>query len=99
MKVDAFVGGLVEDSHLDSSVGELFYTSIQDQFQRLRNHDRFYFENAQSGPFKNDPDNVKKVRATGMNNFLVIDMRYAHYLKVHYYFIVGLCNQVRSSNF
>ena len=42
--VDAWVGGLTEP-HLDGAqVGEMFFTIIKDQFQRLRDGDRFWYE-------------------------------------------------------
>lgn len=49
---------------MDSSVGELFYFSIINQFERIRNHDRFYFENTKDGPFADSPTKIKEIRAT-----------------------------------
>lgn len=46
-KVDAFVGGVAEDHVPGAMVGELFYTIIRDQFLRLRDGDRFWYENGQ----------------------------------------------------
>jgi len=43
--MDAFVGGLAEDHVEGGSVGELFATIIADQFYRLRNGDRHWYEN------------------------------------------------------
>lgn len=43
--VDAWVGGLAEDHVAGSQVGEFFRTVLRDQFARLRDGDRFYFEN------------------------------------------------------
>ncbi len=43
--IDAFVGLLAEDLEPGSSVGETVGVILQDQFLRLRNGDRFYFEN------------------------------------------------------
>ena len=43
--MDAFVGGLAEDHVKGGSVGELFATIIADQFYRLRNGDRHWYEN------------------------------------------------------
>ena len=41
--VDVWVAGLAEDHLPGASVGELFSASIVDQFQRLRDGDRFFF--------------------------------------------------------
>ena len=46
-KLDALIGGLAEDKVPGSLVGPLFNRSIQDQFRRLRDGDRFWFENGQ----------------------------------------------------
>ena len=46
-KVDALIGGLAEDKVAGALVGPLFQRSIQDQFLRLRDGDRFWYENGQ----------------------------------------------------
>jgi hypothetical protein len=43
--MDAFVGGLAEDHVENGAVGELFATIICDQFHRLKNGDRHWYEN------------------------------------------------------
>ncbi|MBE9137725.1 peroxidase [Nodosilinea sp. LEGE 07088] len=48
--IDAFVGLLAEDLLPGSSVGETVAAILQDQFTRLRDGDRFYFENALPSP-------------------------------------------------
>ncbi|MGY8771236.1 MAG: peroxidase family protein [Pirellulales bacterium] len=48
-EVDVWVGGLAEDHVPGSSVGELFQTVIVDQFERLRDGDRFWYQNTFSG--------------------------------------------------
>ena len=46
-RLDAYVGGMLEtDGH---GPGELFSAIIRDQFIRLRDGDRFWFENTQNG--------------------------------------------------
>ncbi|MCA9245061.1 MAG: PEP-CTERM sorting domain-containing protein [Phycisphaerales bacterium] len=47
--IDAWVGGLAEDHVAGGSVGELFRAVILDQFERLRDGDRFWYENIFSG--------------------------------------------------
>ncbi|MEE9452540.1 MAG: peroxidase family protein [Gammaproteobacteria bacterium] len=42
--IDLFVGGLAEDPMGDSMLGELFTTVIADQFTRIRDGDRFWYE-------------------------------------------------------
>lgn len=44
--IDAYVGGMLES---DGRPGELFRAVIKDQFQRLRDADRFWFENENNG--------------------------------------------------
>ncbi len=39
------MGGLTEDHASDALVGELFFTILKDQFERLRDGDRFWYEN------------------------------------------------------
>jgi hypothetical protein len=43
-KIDLWVGGLAEDHVPGASVGPTFYKIIVDQFQRLRDGDRYWFE-------------------------------------------------------
>jgi len=47
--IDLWVGGLAEDHVAGSSVGETFQTIIVDQFERLRDGDRFWYQNQFSG--------------------------------------------------
>ncbi|KAL3120520.1 hypothetical protein niasHT_009345 [Heterodera trifolii] len=48
-RLDAYVGGMLEAD--GNGPGELFTEIILDQFIRLRDSDRFWFENAQNGIF------------------------------------------------
>ena len=43
--IDAWVGGLAENHQLGSNMGELFSTIIIDQFENLRDADRFWYQN------------------------------------------------------
>ncbi len=49
-KIDLWVGVLAEDHTPGSSVGATDRAILMDQFSRLRNGDRFWYENAFSGP-------------------------------------------------
>ena len=44
--IDVWVGGLLETRK--SGPGELFATIIEDQFRRIRDGDRFWFENIEN---------------------------------------------------
>ena len=46
-RLDAYVGGMLEAD--GNGPGELFSAIIKDQFLRLRESDRFWFENRQNG--------------------------------------------------
>jgi len=43
--MDLWVGGLAEDHFPGAMVGETIYTILKDQFERLRDGDRFWYEN------------------------------------------------------
>lgn len=47
--IDVWVGGLAEDHLPGSSVGELVQTIVADQFERIRDGDRYWYENIFSG--------------------------------------------------
>lgn len=48
-EIDVWIGGLAEDHVAGSSVGELFQTVLVDQFERLRDGDRFWYQNTFTG--------------------------------------------------
>ena len=52
--IDPWVGGLAENHAAGSSLGPLFQRIIVNQFSRLRDGDRFWFENVFSGRQLND---------------------------------------------
>ena len=57
---DVFVGGLAEDNLNGSLVGPLFHCLIKEQFIRLRDGDKYYYEN--EGVFDVEQlDEIKKV--------------------------------------
>jgi hypothetical protein len=43
-KIDVWVGALCEDHLPGASVGELIFCVMEDQFSRLRDGDRFWYE-------------------------------------------------------
>ena len=43
-EIDLWVGGLCEDAHRKAIVGEVLFTIVKDQFVRLRDGDRFWYE-------------------------------------------------------
>lgn len=47
--IDLWVGGLAEDHVPGASMGELFRTILVDQFTRLRDGDRFWYQNVFTG--------------------------------------------------
>jgi len=47
--IDLWVGGLAEDHVAGASMGELFRTILADQFTRLRDGDRFWYQNVFTG--------------------------------------------------
>src|SRR5207245_928986 len=48
--IDLWVGGLAEDHAPSASVGPLFQRIIANQFERLRDGDRLWYQNMYSGP-------------------------------------------------
>ncbi len=57
--IDLWIGGLAEDHAQGSSLGETFQTIIADQFQRLRDADRFWYQNTFSGNALRQIENTK----------------------------------------
>ena len=63
--IDVWVGSLAEDHLPNSSVGELISVVLKDQFERLRDGDRFWYEN--------DPDladRLTELEATRLSDVL-----------------------------
>ena len=63
-KVDLWTGGLAEQHAPGSLLGPTFTTIIADQFERLRDGDPFYFENAL------DPADVRMVKNTTLSDII-----------------------------
>ena len=62
--VDLWTGGLAEQHARGSLLGPTFTTIIADQFERLRDGDPFYFENAL------DPADVRMVKNTTLSDII-----------------------------
>jgi hypothetical protein len=56
--VDLWVGGLAEDHHRGSQLGVLFHTIVKDQFERLRDCDRYWYERVFGG------NELREIRGT-----------------------------------
>ncbi|CAI5438989.1 unnamed protein product [Caenorhabditis angaria] len=57
--LDSYVGGMLEGG--ENGPGELFIAIIKDQFQRIRDGDRFWFENRLNGLFNDQEiENIRK---------------------------------------
>ncbi len=63
-KIDLWVGGLAENHAYDSSLGPLFQRIVANQFARLRNGDRLYYENVLTG------SDLARVRATHLSDVI-----------------------------
>jgi RHS repeat-associated protein len=64
-QVDAWVGGISEDHVAGALVGPLFQRILKSQFERVRDGDRFWYENAQL-----TADELAMVRATTLSSLL-----------------------------
>uniref|UniRef100_A0A8C6DK07 NAD(P)H oxidase (H2O2-forming) n=1 Tax=Moschus moschiferus TaxID=68415 RepID=A0A8C6DK07_MOSMO len=65
-RLELLPGGLLE-SHGDP--GPLFRTIVLDQFVRLRDGDRYWFENSRNGLFS--PEEIAEIRSTTLRDVLV----------------------------
>jgi peroxidase len=65
-KLDAIIGGLLEDKFYDSQLGETFTLLIAQQFENLRDGDRFYYEER----LKHDPKLLAEIEATTLADIL-----------------------------
>jgi len=70
--IDVFSGAIAEQHVPGGSLGELIHVVLADQFQRLRDGDRFYFENVLSGSLLHEVQNTRLsdiiLRNTGLQN-------------------------------
>ena len=63
-QVDLWVGGLAEDHLPGARVGPLFHAILRDQFRRLRDADRFWYQRSLS------PDDLQRVQATRLSDVI-----------------------------
>lgn len=68
---DVFVAGLAEDHVKDAIVGPLFHCILKDQFQRLRDGDRFYYEN----DFLFTKSQLTEIRKTSLASVMCHNMK------------------------
>ncbi|CAL1263202.1 unnamed protein product [Larinioides sclopetarius] len=60
--IDLYIAGMLE-TEVDGRPGPLFRKIIKEQFERLRDSDRFWFENAANGIFtESEIEEIKKVK-------------------------------------
>jgi len=65
--VDLWVGGLAEDKVKGSQLGSTFQAIVLDQFLRLRDGDRFYFEER----LKDFPELLEEIKETNFSEIIV----------------------------
>jgi Ca2+-binding RTX toxin-like protein len=65
-QLDSIVGGLLEKNHKDSQLGETFTKLTVMQFERLRDGDRFYYENR----FKYNKDLIDDIESTSLSDII-----------------------------
>lgn len=65
--IDPWIGGIVEDHIPGSSLGELFTAILKDQFERIRDGDRFWFENDKTFSSQ-DINNIKNTKLSDIIN-------------------------------
>ena len=76
--IDAYIGGMAEDHISQTNLGPLFYASLKEQYGRIRDGDRLFYENVENGRFTEAE--ITKIRATGLRDIILrntdIQVRY-----------------------
>ncbi len=70
--IDPWVGTIIEDHLPNAAVGELLVAILRDQFGRLRNGDRFWFENDQTL----SEEEKEEIRNTKLSDIIVRNTRW-----------------------
>lgn len=61
--IDLYVGGMLESNGKEGRPGPLFRRIIKEQFERIRDSDRFWFENKQNSIFTEaEIEEIRKIR-------------------------------------
>ncbi len=88
--IDLWVGGLAEDHMKGSSLGTTFTAILVDQFQRLRNGDRYWYQNQFSGKALADIQRTKLSEIIERNTALTTIQDNAFFFKA------GVSGTIRS---
>ena len=67
--IDCYVGGMVESEFVKGRPGPLFRAIIREQFLRIRDSDRFWFENVNNGIFT--PEEIAEIRKIRLWDIIV----------------------------
>ncbi len=88
--IDAWVGGLAEDHVAGASVGPLLKAVISDQFQRLRDGDRFWYQAAFSGKL------LQQISSTTLADIIQRNTTNSNLQQNVFFFRVGIVGTVFS---
>jgi peroxidase len=65
-KLDAIIGGLMEDAYMDSQLGQTFTMIVTMQFENLRDGDRLFYENQ----LADNPDLLAMIESTSLADII-----------------------------
>ena len=71
--IDLFVAGTMEESHSDSLLGAVFTCIVGDGFQRLKEGDRFYYENEEFPESRFSLDQLNAIRESVSMSRIICD--------------------------
>lgn len=81
-EIDLWVGGLAEDQLPDASMGETFTQILVDQFERLRDGDRFWYQNVFTGTM------LAQIQSTRLADIIKRNSNVAN-LQTNVFFVAG----------